>query len=214
MNELVRFEGKLILAFFSSAIQFDIPSKSGLTTSLHFLMAIVKLLDRGATWKVRGLALMNKYTTFSNNPTLMSLPYFVTSTLLIDAFEAFVSYLNGSDIEITHDHFTGLNRLCLEFGYRELAAKLQEFRSSQGSNDEQLTKNVNVQETIDRLESHVNDHEYRLMACELYMKAQQKQDEAVKQPFNDVLERWKLMADRFKSREDELKRTFKKVEPV
>jgi hypothetical protein len=56
----------------------------------------------------------------------------VKSSVTLSHFREFVSVLEGKEVEITDTNFTGLQRLCEEFGFSEFAAKLSEFRRSKG----------------------------------------------------------------------------------
>jgi hypothetical protein len=48
----------------------------------------------------------------------------------LSIFREFLSALDGNSINITDTNFTELHRLCEEFGFSELGAKLSEFRPS------------------------------------------------------------------------------------
>jgi hypothetical protein len=71
-----------------------------------------------------------KYSLFGNNPSLTTSPYQVHSSVSLSIFLEFLSALEGNAINITDTIVTGLDPLCDEFVFTELAAKLSEFRPS------------------------------------------------------------------------------------
>jgi hypothetical protein len=78
---------------------------------------------------------MTKCSLFQNNPALTTSPYRVQSSVSLFNFREFISALQGNAINITSTNFTELDRLCKEFDFSELAAKLSKF--SQRSEDSQ-----------------------------------------------------------------------------
>jgi hypothetical protein len=73
---------------------------------------------------------INKCSLFQNNLTLLVSPYRVQSSVSLSIFREFLSTLEGNEINITDTNFIGLQRLCEEFGFSEITAKLSEFRPS------------------------------------------------------------------------------------
>jgi hypothetical protein len=61
--------------------------------------------------------------------TLLS-PYRVQSPISLSMFPKFASTLKGNAINIMDTNVTELERLCEEFDFAEIAAKLSEFRPS------------------------------------------------------------------------------------
>jgi hypothetical protein len=93
-------------------------------------MSSLTLLHPEETFKIPTLQAMTKCSLFQDNPTLTAVPYRVQSSVSLSIFREFISALEGNAINITDTNFTELHRLCLEFGFSELAAKLSEFRPS------------------------------------------------------------------------------------
>jgi hypothetical protein len=96
-------------------------------------MALVTLLHPEQTVKIPTLQVMTKCSLFQNNPTLLTSPYRIQSSVTLSIFREFLSALEGNAINITDTNFTELDRLCTEFDFIELAAKLSEFRPSMDS---------------------------------------------------------------------------------
>jgi hypothetical protein len=82
------------------------------------------------TFIIPALQVMNKFNLFQNNPTLSVSPHRVQSSVSLSIFREFISALEGHAINITNTNYTELHRLCAEFGFAELSAKLSEFRPS------------------------------------------------------------------------------------
>jgi hypothetical protein len=93
-------------------------------------MDSVTLLHPKETFTIPALQVMTKCSLFQNNPTLLVSPYRVQSSVSLSIFREFLSALEGNAINITDNNYTELDRLCDEFGFSDLAAKLSEFRSS------------------------------------------------------------------------------------
>jgi hypothetical protein len=88
----------------------------------------VTLLHPEETFTIPVRLAINKCRLFQNNPTLTASPYRVESPVSLSIFREFLSALEGNAINITDTNFTELDRLCNEFGFTEVAAKLSEFR--------------------------------------------------------------------------------------
>jgi uncharacterized coiled-coil protein SlyX len=73
---------------------------------------------------------MNKFSLFQKNPTILISSYRVQSSVSLSIFREFLSAFEGNAINLTSTNFTELDRLCNEFGFSELSAKLSEFRPS------------------------------------------------------------------------------------
>jgi hypothetical protein len=176
-----------------SAISAVMLLKSGLLISLHFLMMSAKLVHLGVTKNVSPLNLLTKCTSFADDCTLFGRSYYVKSNVSTEAFNEFVSSLNGNEITITTELFTYLNRLCNEFGYRELAGKLVEFRDSKKFDTTQFVKGVYVQESIDTLENRIQEHELRLLGHDRCLKSQEDQYHTNDQRLTDALDRCNII---------------------
>jgi hypothetical protein len=92
----------------------------------------VTLVHPEETLKVPVLQAITKCSLFQKNQTLSAAPYRIKSPVTLPHFREFVSALEGNAVEITDTNFTGLQRLCEEFGFSDFAAKLSEFRPSTG----------------------------------------------------------------------------------
>jgi hypothetical protein len=97
-------------------------------------MASVTLVHPESRVTVPVRLAINKCSLFENTPALTASPYRVQSPVSLSIFQEFISSLEGKAITITTANFTGLQLLCDEFGFSEIAAKLSEFRSSSDLN--------------------------------------------------------------------------------
>jgi hypothetical protein len=122
-------------------------------------MSSVTLLHPEETFKIPTLQTINKCSLFQNNPTLLSSPYRVQSSVSLSIFREFLSALEGNPINITDTNFTELHQLCKEFGFSELAAKLSEFRSSMDFKEAE-TKDADARGRIAFLEEKSNQHSH------------------------------------------------------
>jgi FtsZ-binding cell division protein ZapB len=95
-------------------------------------MASVTLVHPEETLTVPAVQAIAKCSLFQKNLTLADAPYRVESSVTLPLFRAFVSALEGKEVKITDTNFTGLQRLCEEFGFSEFATKLSKFRPSIG----------------------------------------------------------------------------------
>jgi hypothetical protein len=95
-------------------------------------MASVTLVHPEETLTTSALQAMAKCSLFQKNPALLVAPYRVQSSVTLLIFQEFISALERKTVKITDTNFTGLQRLCEEFGFGEFAAKLSEFRASMG----------------------------------------------------------------------------------
>jgi hypothetical protein len=95
-------------------------------------MSSVALVHPEETLKVSVLQAITKCSLFQKNMTLAAAPSQVKSSVTLPHFREFVSALEGKEVEITDTSFRELQRSCEEFGFREFAAKLSEFRRSMG----------------------------------------------------------------------------------
>jgi hypothetical protein len=87
-------------------------------------MTSLTLLHPEETFTIPILQVMNKCSFFQNNATFLGW-FLLTGFNLL-----FLSALDGNAIKITDTNFTEFDRLCDEFGFSELAAKLSDFRPS------------------------------------------------------------------------------------
>jgi hypothetical protein len=70
---------------------------------------------------------MTKCSLFAKNPTLTTSPYRVQSPVSLSIFQEFVRELEGNPIDITKTKLRELQRLCEEFGFEAVSAKLSKF---------------------------------------------------------------------------------------
>jgi hypothetical protein len=87
-------------------------------------MSLLSLVHPEQTLTVPLPQATTKCTVFQKNPTLLEAPYSLRSKVPLTLFRQFVSALEGNAIEITSANFSGLSRLCEEFGFEGLRAKL------------------------------------------------------------------------------------------
>jgi hypothetical protein len=86
-------------------------------------------------------------------------PYRVQSSVSLSLFREFLSALDGKAIKITDTNYTELERLCDEFGFSDLAAKLSEFRLSIDFQKEE-TEDADARGRIAILEENTNQHSH------------------------------------------------------
>jgi uncharacterized coiled-coil protein SlyX len=124
-------------------------------------MSSVSLLHPEETFTIPALQAMNKCSLFQNNPTLLSSPYRIQSSVSLSIFREFLSALEGNAINITNTNLTEFDRLCKEFGFSELSAKLSEFRPSMRFKEtESETEDADSRGRIAALEEKVNERDY------------------------------------------------------
>jgi FtsZ-binding cell division protein ZapB len=100
---------------------------------------------------------MTKCSLFQKNSTLLVSPNRVQSSVFISVFGEFVSALEENVINITNTNFTEFHRLCDEFAFSEIAAKLSEFRPSM---DFKEVEDSDARGRIAALEEKVNQHSH------------------------------------------------------
>jgi hypothetical protein len=86
-------------------------------------------------------------------------PYRVQSSVSLSLFREFLSALEGKAIKITDTNYTELERLCDEFCFSELAAKLSEFRLSMDFQKEEA-EDADARGRIAFLEEQSNEHSH------------------------------------------------------
>jgi hypothetical protein len=126
-------------------------------------MSSVMLVHPEATVAISALQAINKCSLFQENVTLATCPYRVKSSVTLAIFREFVSGLEGSAVTITDTNFTGLQRLCEEFGFGELSATLSEFRPSTGF---QETVDAAARGRIAGLEERAEQHDRDIEALQ------------------------------------------------
>jgi hypothetical protein len=121
-------------------------------------MASVTLLHPEETFIIPALQSMNKCSLFQNRPILLASPYRIESSVSLSTFREFLSALEGNAINITDTNVTELHRLCNEFGFTELAAKLSEFRPSMDFKEPEA-EDADARGRIAALEENANQHD-------------------------------------------------------
>jgi archaellum component FlaC len=130
-------------------------------------MAFVTLLHPEETFTIPVLQAINKCRLFQNNLSLAAAPYRVQSRVSLSIFRDFLSALEGNAIEITDTNFIGLKRLCEEFVFSELGAKLSEFRPSMDFKEPKTeTEDADTRERIATLEEQTNQHSHVIEVLE------------------------------------------------
>jgi hypothetical protein len=105
--------------------------------SFHIDMAKhVTLVHPEETLQVRTHRLIRKCDLFANDPGLAAVPYHLKSRVSLRDFYKFVSALEGTQVKIRNSNFKALSQLCEEFGFRDLAAQLSQFRESGNFTDD------------------------------------------------------------------------------
>jgi hypothetical protein len=111
-------------------------------------MSRVVLIHQNERREIDGLQLMQKCTLFKNRLALLAAPYTIHSAVTQDVFNQFVDSLEDKTLQITNTNFTGLSRLCDEFGNEDLAAKLSQFHQSPDFLDLSGIENIEVGRVI------------------------------------------------------------------
>jgi hypothetical protein len=93
-------------------------------------MTSLALIHPDETRQVSIEHLILKCTSFKSNPALIRSPYRVQSSVPLSVFQDFISAFEGNALQITLANFLGLSRLCEEFGFCDLSAKLTGFEQS------------------------------------------------------------------------------------
>jgi hypothetical protein len=122
-------------------------------------MASVTLLHPEETFKITIVQAVNKCSLFQDRPILLASPYRIESSVSLSTFREFLSALEGNTINITDTNFRELHRLCNEFGFSELAAKLSEFRPSMDFKEGEA-EDANARGRIAFLEEKTNQHDH------------------------------------------------------
>jgi hypothetical protein len=130
-------------------------------------MALVTLVHPEETFTIPALQAMTKCNIFQNNTTLLISPYRVKSSVSLSIFREFLSAFDGNSINITSTNFTELQRLCNEFGFTEIAAKLSEFRSSTAFKE---SEDSDARERIAALEEKSNQHSHVIAILQSELK--------------------------------------------
>jgi hypothetical protein len=112
-------------------------------------MSSVSLIHPEATLTVPIVQAITKCALFQKNVALAASPYRVQSSISLSIFQQFVSALEGKAMKITNTNFRELERLCEEFGFDELAAKLSKFLPSKELHE---AEDSNARERIAALE--------------------------------------------------------------
>jgi phosphopantetheinyl transferase (holo-ACP synthase) len=120
-------------------------------------MASVSLVHPEATFAIPVRQVICKCSLFENNPSLTASPYRVQSSVSLSIFQSFISALEGNSIKITDTNFTGLQRLCEEFGFSEIAAQLSDFQPSTGL---KATEDADTRGRIAALEEKAQQHDH------------------------------------------------------
>jgi hypothetical protein len=128
-------------------------------------MSSVTLLHAEETFTIPALQAMTKSSLFQNNPALLGSPSRVQSSVSLSIFREFLSTFEGITIKTTDTNFTELDRLCKEFGFSELAAKLSEFRPSMDFKERE-TEDADSRGRIAVLEEKTNQHSHFIAILE------------------------------------------------
>jgi hypothetical protein len=126
-------------------------------------MASVTLVHPEETFTIPVLPAIYKSGLFQKNPALLVSPYRIQSSVSLSIFREFLSALEGNAINITDTNFRELDRLCEEFGFSELTAKLSEFRPSM---DFKETEDADARGRIAFLEEKSNQHSHVIAILE------------------------------------------------
>jgi hypothetical protein len=107
-------------------------------------MASLSLVHPEATLTVPAFQLMTKCTLFQKNPALLADPYRLRSTVPLSLLQQFLSAIEGNPIKPTSANFSGLSRLCEEFGFDALRSTLLEFNPSPGRESKSRVRTSSV----------------------------------------------------------------------
>jgi hypothetical protein len=87
-------------------------------------MSVVTLVHPDETFTVTAQHLILQCGLFNDDPSLLTAPYTIRSSVPLPLFQDFVAALEGKPLEINRENVAGLSLLCAEFGFRSLAAEL------------------------------------------------------------------------------------------
>jgi hypothetical protein len=92
-------------------------------------MAVAELVLGGRPFRIRSIPLFMSCQTFENDPSLLSRPYAVRSTVSPDVFRAFLDAILGAAPEITRSNVIDFGLLSREFGFTLLSQAVADFQS-------------------------------------------------------------------------------------
>jgi hypothetical protein len=109
-------------------------------------MALVDLVHPEVICRIGVEPLLTKCRRFVANPQLSREPYRVQSAVRADAFQTFITALEGHVVDVTEGNYTGLLLLCEEFGFDGLTPQLAMFDPSAGPGDANSRRRILVLE--------------------------------------------------------------------
>jgi hypothetical protein len=126
---------------------------------LSDMATVVSLVSPHGTLQVSAWLLLQHCDLFSNNPELTASAYTLKSPVSPATFQEFVSALQGNPVKITNDTFGDLSQLCEEFGFRDFAAQLSRFRTSDDFKEQATTVDSAARLRLHILEERMQQRE-------------------------------------------------------
>jgi hypothetical protein len=103
-------------------------------------MAVAELVLPGRRFRIRSIPLLMSCETFENDPSLLSQPYEVRSTVSPDLFRAFLDAILGGVPEITRSNVINFGLLSKEFGFALLSQAVRDFQSRHSEFDASVSR--------------------------------------------------------------------------
>jgi hypothetical protein len=120
---------------------------------------VVTLIHQSERFSISARLLIVKCDLFLDDPTLIAFPYNVKSQVSFAVFREFVSALEGTTITIRNSNFSALSQLCDEFGFRELAEELGQFRDSEKFKKQMTTEDSEARMRLSILEERIQQRD-------------------------------------------------------
>jgi rubrerythrin len=153
-----------------------------ISTATVFSMTVTSTLLLNETpFTLPRKLLFTQCELFETDPSLLSTPYRVKSSSSLEAFQQFLDFIQGKDVEVTQATCDALSSLSHEFGSVALSTKVAEFRASLAfSQDDSrisfLEEQVASSERrILTLEAQIASYEQRLKCLETNHASQNEQ---------------------------------------
>jgi uncharacterized coiled-coil protein SlyX len=131
------------------------------------------LLLNGTPFTVSRKLLFTQCELFETDPGLLSTPYRVKSASSPEAFQQFLDFLQGKDVEVTPPTYEALSSLSQEFGFAALSQKVAEFRASPAFSQDDSHSRISF------LEEQVAFSERRILVLEAQVASYEKRLECL-----------------------------------
>jgi hypothetical protein len=119
----------------------------------------VSLIHPQERFQVLEKLLVEKCGLFTDDPLLVASPYTVRSQVALSDIRTFVTALEGGSVSITTDNIGGLTRLCEEFQFGALAARLSQFGESDELKEDVTQKDLEARKRLLALEERMQQRD-------------------------------------------------------